>query len=170
MQDGFNLFELHGDTSVKFIIPITLLLALAKMLMWQKKRGSIGQRSTKLPLGNLIHHQMRSPINNFSPPLTNTLWSNDQRHLEIGMMEQQRLFELLFKTAVRQQNALRSLLPGTQIVKLPQEQGTMIRPEQQGNNPWEPQGRWDQYCSIPSLSYIVSRVPSHSFSFIMRQP
>ena len=86
---------------------------------------------------------MRLPIDSYSHPLIKTKWV-DQWDLEIRMMEQLKLFELLFKTAVRNQHILRSLHQKAQILELPQEEGTMICQDLQGN-PWEPQGRWDQF-------------------------
>ena len=67
----------------------------------------------------------------YFPPPTNTQWVG-QRDLKIRMVEQQRLFELLFQTAIRNKHILRNQHPRTLIVELLDEPGTMIRPEHKG--------------------------------------
>ena len=62
IQDSFHLFELHGGTSIKFILVmlIVALIALAIKLGVRKRKakGLIGQQYTKQTGGDPIFNQI----------------------------------------------------------------------------------------------------------------
>ena len=130
IQDGFHLFELHGGTSIKFILVILIvaLIALAIKLGVRKRKakGLIGQHYTKQTGGDPIFNQILMGISRTSTcspvPTHQPRWV-DQQALDLCLMEKQRMFEMMFRNALRtQQTARVQPLPRAQIFKVPVEQ------------------------------------------------
>ena len=129
VQDGFHLLELHGGASIKFIL-IILVVALidqaVKLGLRKRKAASIEHQYTKqmngyallslIPTGN-------GRTNIYSPPPINPHRWVDQQALDLRLMEQQRLFEMLFRNAMRtQQTARVAPMPKAQIFEVPVDQ------------------------------------------------
>ena len=129
IQDGCHLFELHGGTSIKFILVILVvaLIALAiKLGVRKQKKGLTGHHYTKPTGGDPIFSQIpmgTSRTSTYSPVPTHQHRWVDQQALDLRLIEQQRMFEMMFCNAMRtQQTARVTPLPRAQIFEVPVEQ------------------------------------------------
>ena len=129
IQDGFHLFELHGETSIQFIL-IILVMALiglsVKLRVRKQKLASIGLHSGRPTNGEphlsptLMGQNGRSTI--YIPPQINPQYQwVDLLALNLRLMK--RLFEMLFWNAMqKQQNTARvTPMPMVQIIEMPIE-------------------------------------------------
>ena len=129
LQDGFHLLELHGGTSIKFILIILVvaLIALAvKLGLWKRLGPWTGQQLMKQMSGDVTSNLIpmgNSRTTTFLPvPNHQHRWV-DQLALDLRLMEQWRLFKMMFRNAIRAQRTARvASMPRAQIFKVPAEQ------------------------------------------------
>ena len=102
IQGGFHLFELHGGTSIKFILIILIvaLIALAiKLGIRKRKKALIGHHYMRPTGGDLTFNPTpmgTSRTTTYSPvPNPQHCWV-DQQALELRLIEQQRMFQMMF--------------------------------------------------------------------------
>ena len=129
VQNGFHLLELHGGTSIKFILIILVvaLISLAVKLGLRKRKGALtGQQLMKQMSGDLTSNLI--PMGNFRTttyllvPNLQHRWV-DQQALDLRLIEQQRLFKMMFRNAMRaQKDSKVAPMPRAQIFEVPVEQ------------------------------------------------
>ena len=102
VQDGFHQLELHGGTSIKFIL-ITLVVALialaVKLSLHKRKAASTGLPFMKQMNGdvtsNLIPMVNGRTATYLPAPNPQHRWV-DQQAQDLRLMEQHRLFKMIF--------------------------------------------------------------------------